>query len=139
MLLHDKDWNLKDDFTKLHGNEIDFEIFNKPWGFYKSTMLSKDVQSKVITVFPGEELSLQEHERREEHWIIIKGRGTVILDSSEFDALPGKYFFIPKGLKHQIINDGRENIIFAEVQLGDYFGEDDIIRYSDKYDRNMNK
>ena len=136
LLLHDIGWNLNDDFTKINENEIDFEIYNKPWGFYKSTMLSKDVQSKVITVFPGEELSLQEHKRREEHWVIIKGKGRVVLGSSEFDVLPGKYIYIPKGLKHQIINDGGENIIFAEVQLGDYFGEDDIIRYSDKYNRN---
>ena len=139
MLLHDKEWDLKDDFTKINENEIDFEIYNKPWGFYKSTMLSEDVQSKVITVFPGEELSLQEHTRREEHWVIIKGKGKVILGSSMFDVRPGKYIFIPKGLKHQIINDGVENIIFSEVQLGDYFGEDDIIRYSDKYDRNVTK
>ena len=137
MLLHDKDWNLEDDFTGINENEIDFEVYNKPWGFYKSTMLSQDVQSKVITIFPGGELSLQEHEKREEHWIIIKGKGEVRLGSSTFEVKPGKYIFIPKGLKHQIINNSTKNIIFAEVQLGDYFGEDDIIRHSDKYNRNL--
>ncbi len=136
LLLHDKVWSLNVDFADLNENEIDFEIYNKPWGFYKSTILSKYVQSKIITVFPGEELSLQEHKRREEHWVVIKGRGKVVLGSSILDAFPGKYIYIPKELKHQIINDGCENIVFAEVQLGDYFGEDDIIRHSDKYGRN---
>jgi len=138
LLLQDKNWDLNDNFNQIIENEIDFEIYNKPWGFYKSTMLSKDVQSKVITVFPQEELSLQEHKRREEHWIIIKGKGIVILGTSNYEAYPGKYIFIPKGVKHQIINNGPDNLIFAEVQLGDYFGEDDIIRYQDKYKRNLN-
>ncbi|HHE05988.1 MAG TPA: cupin domain-containing protein, partial [Epsilonproteobacteria bacterium] len=76
-----------------------------------------------------------EHKRREEHWVIIKGKGKVVLGESLLDVYPGKYIYIPKGCKHQIINDGEENIIFSEVQLGEYFGEDDIIRYSDKYGR----
>lgn len=137
-LLHDKKWDLTSDFSDLNESEIDHEIFNKPWGFYKSTMLSKYVQSKIITIFPGEELSLQEHKQREEHWIIIKGNGKVILGASEIEAHPGKYIFIPKETKHKIINNGTESIIFSEIQLGEYFGEDDIIRHSDKYGR-LNK
>jgi mannose-1-phosphate guanylyltransferase / mannose-6-phosphate isomerase len=135
LLLHDMKWDLTYNFSVLNESEIDHEVYNKPWGFYKSTMLLKYVQSKIITVFPGEELSLQEHRKREEHWIIIKGNGKIILGGSKIEAFPGQYIFIPKETKHKIINDGSESIIFSEIQLGEYFGEDDIIRHSDKYGR----
>jgi len=135
MLLEDVSFDLTLDFAKFDNYTLEHEIYNRPWGFYKSTILSSHAQSKIITVFPKEELSLQEHKKREEHWVIIKGYGIVILGESKIDIYPGKYIFIPKGCKHQIINNSNENIIFSEVQLGSYFGEDDIIRYSDKYGR----
>jgi len=135
MLLEDIKFDLLYNFSKLDNKVLEHEIYNRPWGFYKSTLLTPYAQSKIITVFPKEELSLQEHKKREEHWIIIKGKGKVILGESEIDVYPGKYIYIPKGCKHQIINNSDENIIFSEVQLGEYFGEDDIIRYSDKYGR----
>ena len=135
LLLENVDIVLNSDFTLYDEYTLEHEIYNRPWGFYKSTILTLHAQSKIITLFPHSELSLQEHKKREEHWIIIKGSGTIILGSSEIDAYPGKYIFIPKGCKHQIINSTDENLVFAEVQLGEYFGEDDIIRYSDKYGR----
>lgn len=139
LLLHDMKWDLTINFSKLNESELEHEVYNKPWGFYKSTMLLKFVQSKIITIFPGEELSLQEHIKREEHWIIIKGKGKVILGGSSIEAYPGQYIFIPKETKHKIINNGNESIIFSEIQLGEYFGEDDIIRHSDKYGRSNKK
>lgn len=135
MLLENIDLDLSRDFTNLDHYTLEHEIYNRPWGFYKSTILTVHAQSKIITVFPQNALSLQEHKRREEHWVIIKGRGKVILGESVIDVYPGKYIYIPKGCKHQLINDSNENVIFSEVQLGEYFGEDDIIRYSDKYGR----
>ncbi|NBL01076.1 MAG: cupin domain-containing protein [Erysipelotrichia bacterium] len=135
MLLENIDLDLSSDFTNLDHYTLEHEIYNRPWGFYKSTILTVHAQSKIITVFPQNALSLQEHKRREEHWVIIKGRGKVILGESVIDVYPGKYIYIPKGCKHQLINDSNENVIFSEVQLGEYFGEDDIIRYSDKYGR----
>jgi len=135
MLLEDIKFDLTYDFTKLDHIILEHEIFSRPWGHYKSTILSSHAQAKIITVFPKEELSLQKHKKREEHWVIIKGKGKIVLGESLIDVYPGKYIYIPKGCKHQIINDSEENIIFSEVQLGDYFGEDDIIRYSDKYGR----
>lgn len=135
MLLENIDFDLNYNFSKFDSHIIEHEIYNRPWGFYKSTILTSHAQGKVITVFPKSELSLQEHKKREEHWVIIKGKGTVILGESLIDVYPGKYIYIPKGCKHQIINDSDKNIIFSEVQLGEYFGEDDIIRYSDKYGR----
>lgn len=135
VLLENINFDLLSDFSKFNEHTLEHEIYNRPWGFYKSTVLTCHAQGKIITVFPKSELSLQEHKKREEHWVIIKGRGKVILGESLIDVYPGKYIYIPKGCKHQIINDGEENIIFSEVQLGEYFGEDDIIRYSDKYGR----
>ena len=136
LMLRDKKWSLKDDSFSIDEDELDYEIFSRPWGFYKSTLLSEHVQSKVITLFPKSELSYQKHKKREEHWIVIKGTGSVLLEESTLDVYPGKYIFIPKGCKHQMINSSEtDNLIFAEVQLGDYFGEDDIIRYKDIYGR----
>jgi mannose-1-phosphate guanylyltransferase / mannose-6-phosphate isomerase len=135
MLLENFEFDLVFDFSKFDNSTLEHEIFNRPWGFYKSTILSSHAQAKVITIFPNSELSLQEHKKREEHWVIIKGKGKAVLGESLINLYPGKYVYIPKGCKHQVINDSDENIIFSEVQLGDYFGEDDIIRYSDKYGR----
>lgn len=135
ILLENIEFNLEMNFSKFDNHILEHEIYNRPWGFYKSTILTSHAQGKVITVFPNSELSLQEHKKREEHWVIIKGKGKVVLGESIMDVYPGKYIYIPKGCKHQIINDYDKNIVFSEVQLGDYFGEDDIIRYSDKYGR----
>jgi len=136
MLLEDIKIDLLKDFSSYDEKILEYEIYNKPWGFYKSTLFTELAQSKVITVFAGEELSLQEHKKREEHWIIVKGNAKVVLGESELFLNAGKYVYIPKGVKHQIVNLSKdENLIFAEVQLGEYFGEDDIIRYKDKYNR----
>ncbi len=135
MLIEDIKHKLTDDFSKFDNISLNHNIYNRPWGFYKSTVLASNVQAKIIGVFANSELSLQEHKKREEHWVIIKGSGKMILGESEISVYPGKYIYIPKGCKHQIINNSDENIIFSEVQLGEYFGEDDIIRYSDKYGR----
>jgi mannose-1-phosphate guanylyltransferase / mannose-6-phosphate isomerase len=137
LLLHDLSWDPYKDFSNFNENEVAYDVQNRPWGFYKSTLLSDFVQSKIITVFPNEQLSLQKHKLREEHWVIVKGSGKVVIGESTLDLYPGQYIYVPKGCKHQIINDTDENIVFSEVQLGSYFGEDDILRYSDKYGRDV--
>jgi len=136
MLLQGAQFDLNYDFTKFDYISLEHEIYNRPWGFYKSTVLLPYSQAKILTIFPHSELSLQKHKKREEHWVIVKGEGKVVLGESLLDVYPGRYIYIPKGCKHQIINDSDKNIILSEVQLGDYFGEDDIVRYSDKYGRN---
>ena len=135
-MLQDKKWDTKKNFSAI--TENNYEIYNNPWGFYKSTLLSDYVQSKILTIFPGEQLSLQEHKRREEHWIIIKGNAKAVLGESIINIFPGQHIFVPKGCKHQIINNSTKNLVLCEVQLGDYFGEDDIKRYKDKYGRKVN-
>jgi mannose-1-phosphate guanylyltransferase / mannose-6-phosphate isomerase len=136
LMLQDFEFNILYDFSSLDDIPIEHEIYNSPWGFYKTTFISDDCQAKIITVFPNGELSLQEHKKRDEHWVVIKGNGEVVLGESKINIYPGKYIYVPKGCKHKVINNTQKNIVFSEIQLGEYFGEDDIIRYQDKYNRN---
>lgn len=135
-LLQGIKWDYDYDFSTLDELIIDHEIYNRPWGYYKTVFLSDYTRAKIIHVNPNEELSLQEHKKREEHWVIIKGKGKVIIGESEKLVEAGLYMYIPKGCKHKVINTSHsEPLMISEVQLGNYFGEDDIIRYDDKYGR----
>lgn len=136
ILLQDIHSDLNYDFSSIDENEFNNSIFFRPWGFYWTSILNNYFQSKVITVKPGGQLSLQSHVHREEHWTIVYGKGTVRLDDSIINVSRGQVIYIPKGCKHRLINtDKKENLIISEVQIGDYFGEDDIIRYEDAYGR----
>ncbi|MDR1067093.1 MAG: CBS domain-containing protein [Clostridiales bacterium] len=136
LLLTDRSPDLSDDFTAIDEGLIDYEIFPRPWGFYKTTLMNDYFQSKVVTVYPGASLSLQSHNRREEYWIIAHGTGAARIGESIISVHCGSSLFIPKGCKHRLTNsDNSENLIFIEVQIGDYFGEDDINRYEDQYGR----
>ena len=124
------------DFLSVDTSVIDHEIYERPWGFYKTTVLNNNMRSKVISVKPASKLSLQMHEKREEHWIIVKGEGQARIGDSTIDVRPGTYLFIPKGTKHRLANTSAdETLILVEVQMGTYFGEDDIIRFEDDYGR----
>lgn len=136
LLLQDIHADLTYDFSDLDEGIVDYEIYQRPWGFYKTTVMNDYFQSKVISVNPKSQLSLQSHKHREEHWIVAHGTGTVQLDESIVEVHCGSSIFIPKGCKHRLTNtDDKENLIITEVQIGDYFGEDDIIRYEDIYGR----
>ena len=136
LLLKDIMFSTDFDFASLDDIVLEHEIFTRPWGFYKTTVLNDMYQSKVIYVMPGQALSLQSHKRREEYWQIVKGTGTIQIGESVHAVYPGASFFIPKGCKHRMTNTSTdETLIFTEVQLGDYFGEDDIQRYEDIYNR----
>lgn len=136
LLLQDIHADLMYDFESLDENLVDYEIFQRPWGFYKTTVMNDYFQSKVISVNPKSQLSLQSHDHREEHWIVAHGTGTVQLDQSIIEVHCGSSIFIPKGCKHRLTNaDDTESLIIMEVQIGDYFGEDDIHRYEDIYGR----
>jgi mannose-1-phosphate guanylyltransferase/mannose-1-phosphate guanylyltransferase/mannose-6-phosphate isomerase len=107
----------------------------RPWGRFEILRDTEEFKSKVIDVDPGQRLSYQSHEHRSEHWIIVRGRPEVILDDRTIRLGPGDHLFIPQGAKHRIRNPTDEPVTFVEVQLGTYFGEDDIVRYQDDYDR----
>lgn len=136
LLLQGESLNLQNDFSRYDSYPTVFEIYNRPWGFYKTVFLSDFVQAKVIYIFQKQKLSLQYHKKREEHWVVIKGRGIVTIGESVKEVSEGSYIFIPKICKHRIENNSeKETLIISEVQLGTYFGEDDIIRIEDKYGR----
>lgn len=136
LLLQDIHADLLYDFMSLDTGVVDHEIFQRPWGFYKTTVLNDFYQAKILSVKPGGQLSLQSHEFREEYWIVVHGNGTVQIDRSFLEVHCGSSHFIPKGARHRVTNtDKKESLIITEVQMGSYLGEDDIIRYEDKYGR----
>ena len=107
----------------------------RPWGSF--TVLADEASHKVksITVASGQRLSYQRHSHRSEHWFVISGDATVTLDGVVFHVGPGHYADIPQGVAHRLENKGDDPLVIIEVQYGDYFGEDDIIRLSDDYGR----
>jgi mannose-1-phosphate guanylyltransferase/mannose-6-phosphate isomerase len=108
---------------------------NRPWGRFDILRDNNRFKSKVIRVDPGQQLSLQSHTKRAEHWIIIQGEPEVVLDEQVLRPQPGEHVFIPVGAKHRMRNPTSKPIEFVEVQVGTYFGEDDIVRYQDDYKR----
>ncbi len=136
LLLQDEQINYDFQYQDIDESLIDYEIYERPWGFYKTTVLNNFFQSKVISIFPDESLSLQLHHHREEHWVVVHGSGEVTIGDSVKNVNGGDYLFIPKGCKHRMKNNSlTENLIIMEVQIGDYFGEDDIVRFEDNYGR----
>jgi len=107
----------------------------RPWGHYEVLYDQSDCKVKRIEVLPDGELSLQRHKRRSEHWQIVSGEAVVTLGDDKITLKAGESVDIPLGIKHRIKNTGTQNMTFIEIQHGDYFGEDDIERFQDKYGR----
>jgi len=107
----------------------------RPWGHYENLLEGIDHKIKELVVNPGERLSLQKHQRRAEHWTVVNGEALVTVGEREIPLKPGQSVDIPKGAVHRIMNPGEIPLVIVEVQMGDYFGEDDIIRLEDDYDR----
>lgn len=108
---------------------------SRPWGAYTSLLVAPGCQVKSICVFAGQRLSLQYHHQRAEHWVVRAGTGEVQIGDTVHQARAGDYFFIPKEARHRLSNTGEENLFLIEVQIGDYLGEDDIVRLDDIYGR----
>jgi mannose-6-phosphate isomerase-like protein (cupin superfamily) len=108
----------------------------RPWGFYDILADSENHKVKRITVYPHQRLSLQQHEKRSEHWFVIEGQGQVtLLDHRHIEVTTGSSIDIPARCAHRIENTGTSNLVFVEIQTGSYFGEDDIERLEDDYGR----
>lgn len=90
---------------------------------------------KRIEVLPRKRLSYQRHSRRGEHWMVVRGAGKVTIDGTETLLRSGQAIDVPVGAAHRIENPGDENLIFIEIQTGNYFGEDDIVRLEDDFGR----
>lgn len=117
--------------VKLDAKIKDF----RPWGFYEVLTDMPDHRVKRITVYPGQRLSYQRHFRRSEHWHVLSGTAEVIKDLEGVERVSGQSIDIPVGTWHRVRNLGPENLVFIEIQVGDYFGEDDIERSEDDYGR----
>jgi mannose-1-phosphate guanylyltransferase / mannose-6-phosphate isomerase len=108
---------------------------HRPWGSYDSVDVGDGFQVKRIKVKPGASLSLQSHNRRAEHWIVVRGIARVTRNNDVFELFANQSTYIPIGAKHRLENPGVEMLELIEVQSGDYLGEDDIVRYEDVYGR----
>ena len=107
----------------------------RPWGHYHVLSDGDGYKTKSITVKPGKRLSYQKHARRSEHWFVVRGEGTVVLNGMSSDVRAGSAVDVPVGVAHRIANTGDEDLVFVEVQHGEYFGEDDIVRLEDDFGR----
>ena len=107
----------------------------RPWGYYDSIDIGPRHQVKRITVLPEGKLSLQKHYRRAEHWVVVQGCARVTRGNEEFVLRENESIYIPKETNHRLENIGTGNLEIIEVQSGEYFGEDDIVRFSDDYGR----
>jgi mannose-6-phosphate isomerase-like protein (cupin superfamily) len=114
---------------------VSLESEERPWGSWHVVDVSDGYKVKRIHVNPGARLSLQTHEHRSEHWVVVKGVATCTVDDTVKTAAPGESIDVPLGAKHRLANDGEDELVIVEVQLGSYTGEDDICRHEDDYGR----
>ena len=107
----------------------------RPWVCYESIIEDSKWKVKLINVKPGETLSLQMHNQRSEHWVVVKGTAKVEINSQISYLSENQSTYIPIGYKHRLSNPGKELLTIIEIQNGSYLGEDDIIRFEDNYGR----
>ena len=108
----------------------------RPWGYYDSIDADDGFQVKRILVNPGAKLSLQKHQHRAEHWVVVKGIAKITCGDRVFVLNKNQSAYIPKGEVHRLENQEEVDLEIIEIQTGDYLGEDDIIRLEDDYQRN---
>jgi mannose-6-phosphate isomerase len=113
--------------------EITYE--ERPWGNYTVLDESESFKVKRIEVLPDKRLSYQRHKHRAEHWFVVSGTAIVTLDGEDHTVETGSAIDIPLGAAHRVANRAAEKLVFIEVQRGDYFGEDDIERIEDDFNR----
>ena len=108
---------------------------HRPWGSFTVLADQPDHKVKRLVVKPGRRLSLQRHKHRREHWLVVSGRGEVTRNEERLLLQPGDSIDIGQGDIHRVQNGGTVDMVFIEIQLGDYFGEDDIERLENDYGR----
>lgn len=117
------------ELTKVH------RLVHRPWGSYGVLLESQNYKIKQIIVKPKGRLSLQKHYHRNEHWIVVSGSGLVTIGEKEFFLKANESTYIPMGEVHRLENPGTLPLVLIEVQMGEYLGEDDIVRLNDDYQR----
>ena len=118
-----------------HKAATEHVVMHRPWGSYQDIDRGERFRAKRLTVKPGAKLSLQSHNRRAEHWVVVKGVAEVTLDGKVMTLQENQSTYIPIGGIHRLANPGTELLEVVEVQTGDYVEEDDIVRYEDIYAR----
>ena len=111
------------------------QTVNRPWGTYSVLESSESYKMKRIVVKPGKRLSLQKHLHRSEHWVVVSGTATCTVGDKVFLVRPNESTYIPAGMVHRLQNEGKLPLVIVEVQVGEYTGEDDIIRVEDDFNR----
>lgn len=110
-----------------------FEITDRSWGNYKVVYQDTNKKVKIIEVMPNSSLSFQSHEKRSEHWVVVEGTANIIIETEKYRREElverNESIYVPIGAKHKLINNQNSILQIVEVQIGDYLGEDDIIRY----------
>ena len=111
------------------------KLVYRPWGSFIS--LAEDVNWKVkrIEIKKGASISLQLHQKRSEHWVVVKGQAIAQIEDKKFNLIENQSIFIPMGSKHRLTNSGINKLVIIEIQTGEYLGEDDIFRFEDNYGR----
>ena len=132
--------SVKDVVSRLDGDKrsehLNHRRVYRPWGYYESIDAGAGFQVKRLMVKPGEALSLQLHNQRAEHWVVVSGTARVTCGDSVLTLERNQSTYIPVGTKHRLENPTGEPLYLIEVQSGDYLGEDDIVRFEDRYARN---
>ncbi|ARU49528.1 mannose-1-phosphate guanylyltransferase/mannose-6-phosphate isomerase [Sulfurospirillum diekertiae] len=123
---------LKNRQTEIHNIHL---TAHRPWGTYTVLEDTPGYKIKRIVVNPGKRLSLQKHFHRSEHWIVVSGTATVTVGEETRLIRPNESTYIKMGEVHRLINDGKIPIVLIEAQVGEYTGEDDIVRIEDEYNR----
>ncbi len=122
------------DASKRSEAETHLRVY-RPWGTYERVDLADRFQVKRIVVKPGAALSLQKHYHRAEHWIVVKGTALITVGQNEITLCEDQSTYIPMGTLHRLENPGKIPLELIEVQTGSYLGEDDIVRFDDRYGR----
>jgi len=107
----------------------------RPWGEFENLLDAEYCKVKQIIIKPGQAPSYQYHFKRSEVWVVVQGEGELKINDEIQSVRKWDAIIVPVEAKHQIKNTGTEDLIFIEVQLGEYFGEDDIVRLEDNYGR----
>lgn len=135
----DESQNVKKLYEKLKAKESDTIKLHKtvfrPWGYYTCMNSGDGYLTKTICVMPKHKLSVQSHNHRSEHWVVLEGTALVLKDGKEYNVYAGDSIDIPLGAKHSLQNPYDKELKIIEIQKGDYISENDIIRYEDCYGR----
>jgi mannose-6-phosphate isomerase-like protein (cupin superfamily) len=118
-------------------NDKSLKKFERPWGWYQNIHEDEHCgyKVKIIHVNVGQRLSLQSHNQRSEHWVIVKGIAEITIGKNTFISSKDSQHYIPVKEVHRLKNGGYEDLEIIETQIGSYLGEDDIVRYEDDYGR----